>query len=53
MKEIVVRGAEGIVGGESWQLGGDKEHLVVWERLEVLQPNVVRSRAASVSVTCK
>jgi hypothetical protein len=53
VKEILVRGTEGIVGGESWQLGGAKDRLIVWERLRVLSPNAVNSRAAAVKVMCK
>ena len=53
LKEILIHGTEGIIGGESWQLGGDKDHLVVWERLQVLSPNVVHSRAAAVNVACR
>jgi hypothetical protein len=53
LTEILIRGTEGIIGGESWQLGGDKEHLVVWERIQVLSPNLVYSRAAAANVTCR
>jgi hypothetical protein len=53
LKEILIRGTEAIIGGESWQLGGDKEHIIVWERLAVLEPNVLHSRAVAVNVTCR
>lgn len=52
-KEIVIKGTSGTVGGESWQLGGDKDRIHVWERLHVISPNVVNSRAAGVNVTCR
>jgi hypothetical protein len=52
-KEIVVRGTSATVGGESWQLGADKDRIHVWERLHVISPNTVNSRAAGVNVTCR
>jgi hypothetical protein len=52
-REITVHGTEAIVGGESWRLGGAGDHTIVWERLRVLSPNTINSKAAAVRLTCR
>ena len=39
--------------GDSWELGGGRERLRVWERLHVLAPTGISSPAANVSVNCR
>jgi hypothetical protein len=52
-KEVIVRRAEWTLGGESWQLGGPKDHLHVWERIHIVAPNDISSRGAAVAVNCR
>jgi hypothetical protein len=52
-KEILIKGTEGIIGGESWQLGGAGEKMAVWERVHVLAPNNDNSRNALVRIACQ
>ena len=52
-KEVIVRKTEWTIGGESWQLGGDKERMHVWERLHVIAPNQLLSQIAGVNIACK
>jgi len=52
-KQILIRGTEGIIGGDSWQLGGDGEKITLWERVHVFSPNQVYSNVGSVKVTCR
>jgi hypothetical protein len=38
---------------DTWDVGAPKEHLKVWERLEVVSPNRASSNPAFVVVNCK